>query len=60
MPRLSDSQYRDNQLSRALLDHPDTLVLKIKDPKSEYSETKWLNITRSEFDAIRKILTDGK
>lgn len=60
MPRLSDSQYRDNQLSQALLDHPDTLVLKIRDQRSKGGETKWLNITRSEFDAIRKILTDGK
>lgn len=55
----ADARYRDNQLSRAMLDHPEGLVIKIKDPKSEYSETKWLNITVEEFTAIRKILTDA-
>lgn len=59
MPNLGDFDYRNRQLGQVMMNHPDGMVLKIKDPRTMGAETKWLNITPEEFNSIRDILTNG-
>ena len=58
---MNDAEYRSWELGKVLGD--DELRIKVTgdvDPANGLGGTRWLSITRQEFDQITAILTEGK